>query len=420
MRMARRAGQGDFSVRTPFQGDDELGRLGQAFNLLARDLSGLYRELESIVAEKTAHLEHSRRSLELLYKTSRAVSKPVIDESVFATLLSDIEELAETGPGVICLANGFRQGGGTSSLVCRHDWEGDRVCTAGQCDAELAREAASSHRIAIPITDQSRQHGVLLMQLPETGRLEDWQQPLLEAVATNIGIALTRAEQVTEQRRLALLEERGVIARELHDSLAQALSYLKIQVTRLQNAIDNGIDGEALQSIVQELREGVGGAYRELRELLTTFRLRMDEQGLDQALRSAVDEFSRRGSVAIDLDYRISRTIFTPHEEIHLLHVVREALWNVTHHSGAQHCSVMLGQRDDGCVVLVIDDDGGGFDGIGAKGSRYGLTIMKERACSLGGSIRFGTAESGGARIEVAFTPERDKTAHNTMEKTLG
>lgn len=416
MCMARRAGQGDFKLRTSFDGDDELGGLGQAFNLMAGDLYRLYDDLESMVKEKTVDLERSRKSLELLYKTAQSVSRSAIDQGMLARLLKDIEELAETGPCRICLANQARHGADLNSVICLNVRGQDRICAADRCDVwqnheaihrpALSPDADGGRKIAIPIADQSRQHGVLLVQLPEGGLLEDWQQPLLKAVATNIGIALTRWEQVAEQRRLALLEERGVIARELHDSLAQGLSYLKIQVARLQNAVDGDKDIEELRSIIAELRAGIGSAYSELRELLTTFRLRMDEQSLNHALQATVDEFTRRGGLQISLHYRIGKELLMPHEEIHLLHVVRESLWNVFRHSGASGCSVVLEQRNDGRVFLTIDDDGSGFGAAGGSRAHYGLMIMQERVSSLGGSIGFDTSETGGARIEVNFIPE--------------
>jgi two-component system nitrate/nitrite sensor histidine kinase NarX len=83
---------------------------------------------------------------------------------------------------------------------------------------------------------------------------------------------------------LALLEERAVIARELHDSLAQSLSYLKIQVGRLQ-LLPGGAEAAAqARDIVTELREGLNGAYRQLRELIATFRLKMEHPRLEDSL----------------------------------------------------------------------------------------------------------------------------------------
>src|SRR5690606_5149734 len=139
--------------------------------------------------------------------------------------------------------------------------------------------------------------GVLLLRHPLQQRPAGWQQDLLEALAGHIATALSLGERRRQQHRLALMQERATIARELHDSLAQALSYLKIQIGRLQNLIDRDAGRAPLTEVAGELREGVSSAYRQLRELLGTFRLKVDTPGLEPALVNTVAEFRRRGDL---------------------------------------------------------------------------------------------------------------------------
>ncbi len=430
LRMAEKAGRGDFSIRTPYHGEDELGRLGRAFNLMAEDLDRLYRDLEARVDEKTADLERSKRSLELLYRTVRKLNAASARPAAYTALLHDIEVLAETGPGMICFADYFQDGASMLASTCPQDNEKWHPCGSGDCCTclseggtrimNLAGEDGTVRRmIATPISDQSRRYGVLLMQLPEDRELEVWQRRLLETVANHIGIALTLSRQATEHRRLALLEERGVIARELHDSLAQALSYLKIQVTRLESSLGKPGDDDGARAIISELREGLGSAYRELRELLTTFRLRMDEQDLCAALEATTAEFARRSPVNITLDYRIRHNELNANEEIHLLHIVREALSNVINHARASECRVRLQQEKNGELSLSVDDDGEGFPASMDKPHHYGLTIMRERTRSLAGEVSFGTSELGGARVALIFTPALRRT-QNGLQQAAG
>src|SRR5690606_27742721 len=118
-----------------------------------------------------------------------------------------------------------------------------------------------------------------------------------------------------------LVHERTVIARELHDSLAQALSYLKIQVARLNRALAKD-DKETLQDVSTELQEGLSSAYRQLRELLTTFRLKVDGPGLLSTLQTSVKQLSEQSEMHISLDYTLSNLPLTPNEEIHLLQII--------------------------------------------------------------------------------------------------
>src|SRR3546814_10496041 len=84
------------------------------------------------------------------------------------------------------------------------------------------------------------------------------------------------------------------IARELHDSLAQALSYMKLQVSRMQTLMRRGEPVQTLETVTAELREGLNNAYRQLRELLTTFRLQIHDDGLIQELKDTADRKSTR------------------------------------------------------------------------------------------------------------------------------
>jgi len=413
--LANRAGHGDFSGRTPFIDRDELGQLGQAFNLMSRDLEQLYQNLEERVRSKTADLERSRRSIELLYRTVSRLQDQGGGGVDYAGLLTDVQELAETGPGTICLSDNVEAGAMMLASTFDHS-QWDETCPVNECERCLQRDAAvirlersrdDEYRVFVtPIRDKSRQYGVLLTQLPSGSPPDSWQKRLLATVADHIGIALSLSRQGVEQRRLALLEERSVIARELHDSLAQALAYLKIQVARLEQNLRQPGDEADTEIILSEIRRGLTGAYRELRELLTTFRLRVGRQDLNNALSETVREFCNRASVEIRLDYRLQHSELGANEEIHLLQIVREALTNVVNHSGADQCVVMLMPLETGGLVLSIDDNGRGFSQTGEKQFHYGLTIMRERASSLGGDLELGVSDMGGARVKLRFTPE--------------
>jgi two-component system nitrate/nitrite sensor histidine kinase NarX len=244
--------------------------------------------------------------------------------------------------------------------------------------------------------------------------LQDWQTRLLEAVADHIGIAINIAQRTTQSRRLALLEERSVIARELHDSLAQSLSYMKIQVSRLAAALPRTQDETQARDILQELRDGINSAYRELRELLTTFRLKMDGRGLSSALEETVRELRERSALTVTLVNRLHSTQLTPNEEIHVLQVVREALSNVVRHAQASQACVTLDYEANGDVVVTVEDDGIGIPDEAERRHHYGLAIMNERTHSLGGSIAVTRRTGGGTCVRTVFTP-----IHRTMPQSI-
>jgi two-component system nitrate/nitrite sensor histidine kinase NarX len=265
---------------------------------------------------------------------------------------------------------------------------------------DIEKGVAARH--SVPIRDQNQQYGILILDLPSGVQLEDWQKRLLETVASHIALSIVRARQVSQNRLLSLMEERSVIARELHDSLAQSLSYLKIQVSLLEKSLSDHQD-EKVRKTTAKLRDGLNSAYRELRELLTTFRLRMTEEGLVRALEDTVSEFSERGNIDITLHNNIGNWMFSPNQEIHMVQIVREALSNIVRHAHAHHARVTLNSNMEGEVEITIEDDGIGMPDVNQLEHHYGMAIMRERTQGLGGSLHVGTSELGGTAVKLFF-----------------
>jgi two-component system nitrate/nitrite sensor histidine kinase NarX len=411
--LAANAGRGDLTARTAHVGEDELGQLGRAFNLMTEDLSKLYEDLESRVRQKTGELTRSNQSLELLYHSIARLHGEAPGKAVYLAVLRDIEQLLGLGHGIICLGEA---GGRTGTAVATTMGQGDsNPCDRTECQwchgtdqTRISIVSDFHRRLTLPLADTESQYGVLILEIPEGRQLEAWQVQLLEALSRHIGVAIGAERRIEQNRRVALLEERAVIARELHDSLAQSLAYMKIQVSRLQLTLKDPAKRPEADQILLELREGMSGAYRQLRELLTTFRLKMEGQDLPSALRQTVAEFAERGELEIGLEIRLEGCALTPNEEIHILHVVREALSNVLNHAHAHRVNITLVCLVEGEVEVAVEDDGVGI-AKSADLHHYGMTIMEERARTLSGRIGYSARPEGGTRVALAFRPASRK-----------
>jgi two-component system nitrate/nitrite sensor histidine kinase NarX len=404
---------GDFSIRSHPRREDELGQLGYAFNLMAEDLSKIYADLEKRVEEKTADLEQSNRSLELLYSIAKQLGENPVTEASLDKLIGDIQQLIGIKGGAVCLGVPGDKQAFRMAMTMQDESNLGSECEMPDCvrcfgDGDPhaftveTEDGFMEGRYSVPIRDQVQQYGILLVGLPEGMELEDWQRRLLETVASHIAMALNRSRQSSRNRMLSLLEERSVIARELHDSLAQSLSYLKIQVTRLEKTLDIS-ESDKVFEITTKLRDGLNSAYRELRELLTTFRLGISEEGLSRAIEDTVREFNERGNVEIALENRIANCIFSPNEEIHNIQIVREALSNILRHAQATKANVTLDCDLDGEVTVVIEDNGIGMPEISELEHHYGLPIMRERAQGLDGILHIGPSSLGGTAVKLTF-----------------
>jgi two-component system nitrate/nitrite sensor histidine kinase NarX len=283
--------------------------------------------------------------------------------------------------------------------------EEECACSLG-CDSPWHYQREGGQDVLmVPLRDAEHLYGMLRLALPPGRRLQAWQRTLLEAVSRHMGIALGLSLQADRERLLALQEERSIIARELHDSLAQSLSYMKIQVSLLTSALAGDGHADEAPAILADIKEGINLAYRQLRELLSTFRLRM-EGDFARLLTSTVEEFSGRSDVPIDLDLRLGGCHLNPNQEIHLLHIVREALSNASRHAKAGQIRVGLSCRHAGEVNLIVEDDGKGIE-MSAAGQphHYGLTIMAERARGLGGLFEVLPRPGGGTVVKLSFNP---------------
>lgn len=413
---ATRISRGDFETRNHLSSQDELGRLGQAFNTMATDLGKLYHGLEQRVAEKTAALSRSNQSLELLYHSIARLHHAPVAPETYQAMLGEIERLFGLSGSMACLLP--KHEGGSQILASSLP-----VCADNSADgcARCAHAHASGEHwhyvrecdldvLVVPLRDNEGLYGMLRLALPAGRRLEDWQTQLLEALSRHIGIALGISRRTEQERLLALQEERSVIARELHDSIAQSLSYMKIQASLLQPVLADPRQRQQAETILRDLREGISSAYRQLRELLVTFRLKMHGDFID-LLRRTVHEMTERGGVPIQLETHLEGCHLSPNQEIHSLQIIREALYNVVRHAEASHILVKV-LHAEGEVRVSVEDDGVGLPPATATPAHhYGLNIMRERAAGLRGHLEIGNRPGGGTGVYLCFAVEREQAA---------
>ena len=413
LQCARRVRVGDFGVRARHTGEDELGQLGQSFNYMVEDLSRSYANLEARVQEKTEQLERTNVSLEVLYNTTRTLAENPLTQATLDDVMRDIERVIGLKPGAICAREESDRRGFPVALHAGSEqaksWCEQERCYecfgAGAGESGIRTVGSGNERmLSVPLSEGGKPYGVMLLQLPAGTQIEEWKLKLLESIGHHIGAAFAAAKRSDERRGIALLEERSVIARELHDSLAQSLTYLNIQVTRLKQQLGASGMREQTADVVDELKLGISNAYRQLRELLTTFRLRIDGRGLSEALQDTIREFSQRAGIEVKLHDRLLGHELDSSEQIHVLQVVREALTNVEHHARARHADVRLG-IEQGRIRVAVEDDGVGIKDAQPPMHHYGLAIMRDRAATLGGTLNVARRAEGGTRVELEFAP---------------
>ncbi|MCH8498196.1 MAG: histidine kinase [Marinobacter sp.] len=411
LRVATSVGKGDFTQRVQLSGDDELSQLGCAFDQMTDELAHSYGSLEAHAAAKTRELQLSHSALQLLHSASRSLfSSGDLCEGAIP-LLQELEELLSIGPIRLYLHD--RHASEPVEVVTTATRQRPYYCRDHSCTAclvapeayeELPSEENDGQRLLLPIRTANQLLGTLEVWYPKERELPDTSRRLLETLSDQLATAIFLQRQITEQQQLTLAEERAVIARELHDSLAQSLSYLKMQVARMRKLTPSPASEAQYESILDELSTGLNSAYRQLRELLTTFRLKLDNPDLGTALRETVLEFSDRLANPIQLHYQLPPQLLSANEEIHTLQIIREALANTVKHSQASEISVEVSFRSPQ-VMAWVRDNGVGLPEGDAPKRHYGLIIMQDRARTLGGRLEVNNRAEGGVEVQLSFVP---------------
>jgi signal transduction histidine kinase len=215
----------------------------------------------------------------------------------------------------------------------------------------------------------------------------------LEHLADQAVIALEHALMAARLQSLAVVEERGRIAREMHDGLSQVLGYLSLQMQTLEALVRQGKCDVALAELSQ--------ARGHIREGILSLRTTLSGQAaLVPALRQYVDEFGVQTGVQAEVDTDFAgEPCLSPLAEAQLMRIAQEALTNVRKHAQAQHVRLRLNLTHD-LLRVTIADDGRGFSVPAVGQGHYGLQTMRERAESVGGGLTV-TSGVGGTQLEA-------------------
>ncbi len=364
---------GNFSFKPQVKSYNELGILTATFNTMTTNLEKHYLELEQKIAEKTHRLSHAKNSLELLYGCQKELSANYISEQNFKNILNFL--LATEG--VIAVRMVVKESGTRWQLNAGEEsnnlWHSEEL----KFDDKVVGELAWQYTLPCP------------------------DQELIVNVANIISRGLHYNKTQKQNQQLLLVEERATIARELHDSIAQSLSYLKIQTTLLNRSISNK-DFTQSSETAKEIDKQLSATYSQLRELLNTFRLTIGKADLGEALQELLQSLEKMSDSKIILDNKITSISLKANQQVHVIQLVREAVLNAIKHAEASEIKIKCRQYDKIIYIYVIDN-GIGFADNKGKPNHYGLTIMSERAERLNGNLEILTNPNEGCTIELLF-----------------
>ena len=221
----------------------------------------------------------------------------------------------------------------------------------------------------------------------------------LSPLETPTGVKIVAAvRDASERQRLALIEDRERIARELHDGVIQGLFAVGMTLQATQARAE---DVDAVRTRLDGAIESIDAAIRDLRNYIFALRpgILADRQ-LDPALRELGKEFEERSGLVVVVDVDPVMAAQFANSSPQLIQIAREALSNVARHAQASTCRLSLVRRNDH-AVLEVDDDGRGFDPQQRRAGGSGLRNIAERARALGGEMSVKSSSDQGTTIEV-------------------
>lgn len=433
----RRMSSNDLRVRLPATSDDELGGLARGFNQMADHLQSVYGTLEERVEAETRTLAQRNHELGILYEVTSFLSEPMHQDLLCHGFLERIKSALGADAGAVRLYLPDTQKlhlvthEGLSDAFLARERElncGECLCgeviqsgypavfdtvnpPAGMKLGSCIREGFAT-ATAFSILLGKRRLGVYNLYFLKPHPVSAQEKSLLETLGQHLGVAIENQRLKSREMELAVSEERNLLAQELHDSIAQGLAFLNIQVQLLQDSLRKGRSDEALQT-AEQLREGVQESYDDVRELLVHFRTRVLQADLDSSIAAALEKFEGQTGIATDFQQIGVGAPLAPADEIQIMHIIQESLSNIRKHAKASRVQ-LTARRRLGRIEIEVQDDGIGFDPVNEPNvlsdRHVGLKIMRERAHRVGGECRITSRIGGGTHVKLTL-PRENKEA---------
>jgi signal transduction histidine kinase len=253
---------------------------------------------------------------------------------------------------------------------------------------------------AIPIKIRGQVIGVIDVESDQVNGFDESDLVVLQSLADQVAVAIENARLYEQAHQVAALEERQKLARELHDSVSQALYGIVLGARTARTLLDRD-PAQAAQPLDYILSLSEAG-LAEMRALI--FELRpesLQTEGLVAALGKLVNALGARHQLKVTLEAQAEPDVSLDVKES-LYRIAQEALNNIVKHARAQHVYVQL-KVEDGELMLEISDDGAGFDASQQFPGHLGMHTMRERAENAGGTFTIESAPNAGTRIQVTI-----------------
>jgi len=422
---AQEVAGGNFDQRITAATGDELEELAEQFNLMAAQLQESYDHLEREVADRT-------KELATLNTLAAVVSRSLNLEEILNDALDEALEIMGIGKGQAFLMEDETQrliliahrglsddlvhytaqlplGTSTSGLAAQEEQPVFRMVSDYPENRlkDLIQREGIQLVISVPLMAKGKTMGAIDLGSQVLRSITPDEMSLLAAIGHQIGVAVENARLYEQAQELAVVEERGRLARELHDAVTQTLFSASLIAEALPDIWEG--DNDEARELLKEMQRLSRGALAEMRSLLLELRpAALIETDLGDLLRQLGVAVTGREDVSITVTEE-GECVLPADVHVALYRIAQEALNNVVKHARAAQvavslrCTAPVGSDDGRRVELCVSDDGRGFDADCVPPDCLGLGIMRERAQSIGATLTVETQPGHGTEITVVW-----------------
>ncbi|KPU83454.1 nitrate/nitrite sensor protein NarQ [Psychromonas sp. PRT-SC03] len=360
---------------------NEFGVLAQGMCNMSSEIQKLIAQMQTQVHQKTQELENANQTIAFLLSISQQLGSVKLTSPILIDALNALVKQANLKRACIELNNGtfIQSKSRCAGINCRNS--------------------------RFPIIINGKPYG-FLNYFSENESIE--QRALIESFSVLIARALCQEENILQTQKILIMEERNIIARELHDSIAQSLSFLKMQCTVLHQQVHQQKQEKALQSI-HHIDEAINDAYAQLRALLSTFRLSVSHSNLKEAIQILIATLQKQTTAQITLKAFSTHFTTDTNQHIHLLQIVREAIINAIKHADCNNIDISCLITSDNNIWISIVADGKGIENITAIENHYGISIMQQRSDEMGATFSIMPLAQG-TEVKVIFPHKKQLT----------
>ncbi|MEM7257082.1 MAG: ATP-binding protein [Pseudomonadota bacterium] len=372
-------------------------------------LRQLSDEMETLVDSQTQRLERQNRVLELLFQLTSDVAHEIDQQSVLHSVCNSLANwLDEASVGAYMKHE--------ESLQLQAASDSRAFIDKSDLTSLVTEVMLATDGLKIPIFRGDEAIGVLLVVSNDHQQLKHREsQQVFKTLSEQLSMFVARHYVLESVQQARLVKERALLGAEIHDSLAQTLLACRYQVRMLRETLEQNPAADVLKEVTR-VEGTIDEANVEVRELIGQTRHTTEEQSYTDTIQSIIEDHNSSGGIPAFFQHDNPHMEVSAREATVVQRIIREALVNANKYSAATAIRVYLRVEHSGVRSLLIEDDGKGFslsalnnsanagsnDGIG---EHIGLSIMRDRALSIGAILTIDSEPGEGTRISLKLPP---------------